>query len=450
MLPSRVCVIGAGPSGLTAAKALHEQGLDFDCFEKGSGIGGLWRYNNDSGLSAAYQSLHINTSRKRTQFSDFPMPADYPDFPHHSQMLEYFEKYVDHFGFRHHISFGTTVRSVRPVGPDHWDVSWEDQRGIRRSRPYRAVLVANGHHWCPRYPEFAGEFRGHTLHSHDYRTAEGLQGKRVLVVGIGNSGCDIACESSRVAAATFLSTRSGAHIIPKYLFGKPLDRLCPEFIWRHTPRWLFKRLFALALRLARGRPVRFGLPQPKHRVLEEHPTISSDLFNLLGHGRIKIKPDIERLDGDGVCFRDGTRLPIDVIIYATGYQIRFPFLDEAILAPHDNEVPLYKLVVHPDHPGLYFIGLVQPWGSIMPLSELQSRWVSELLAGRTSLPDAESMRRDIQRSRLAMQREYTATPRHTIQVDYYRYVDALNRERRRPAAAAKPTNDTAPPLRRAA
>jgi Flavin-binding monooxygenase-like len=428
---SKVCVVGAGSSGIVAAKTLHQRGIDFDCFERGSGIGGLWRFNNDNGLSAAYRSLHINTSRKRTEFSDFPMPRGYPDFPHHSQMLAYFESYVDHFGFRDQITFGAAVQQVRPLPSGEFEVAWQDANGLSHARRYRAVLVANGHHWCPRQPDFPGEFRGRTLHSHDYRTPAGMEGKRVLVVGIGNSGCDIACETSRVAAQTFLSTRRGAHIVPKYLFGKPLDRFCPEFFWKVLPRWLFKRFFAFALRLSRGRQARFGLPTPRHWILEEHPTISSDLLNLIGHGRIRVKPDIAALEGDHVQFADGSREPIDVLICATGYHIRFPFLDPDVIDPHDNEVGLYKMVVHPDYPGLHFIGLVQPWGAIMLLAERQSQWVADVLQGTVALPPRAEMLADIAKVRGKIRRHYTASPRHTIQVDSHAYVADLERERRR-------------------
>jgi hypothetical protein len=301
--------------------------------------------------------------------------------------------------------------------------------------------VANGHHWCPRYPHFPGEFHGQTLHSHDYRNPDAMHGRRVLVVGIGNSGCDIACESSRVSEKTLLSTRRRAHVIPKYLFGRPLDRICPPLVWRYVPKWLISRLFMYSLRLARGRQARFGLPEPAHHILQEHPTISSDLFNLIGHGRIKVKPDVARLDGDSVWFADGSCERINIVVYATGYHIRFPFLDAEIIDPRDNEVGLYKMVAHPDIPGLHFIGLVQAWGSLMPLAELQSKWVALQLAGRLALPDRRTMLADIARTRREMQGTYTDSPRHTIQVDYFSYVDVLKREMRR----ARPLADRPAP-----
>jgi dimethylaniline monooxygenase (N-oxide forming) len=440
---TKVCVIGAGSSGIVAAKTLHERGIPFDCFEKGSGVGGLWRYENDNGAAVAYKSLHINTSRKKMQFSDFPMPADYPDFPHHSLIARYFDSYVDHFGFRDRITFRTGVQHVEPLADGTFSVVTEDRQGQRRTGRYSAVLVANGHHAQPRLPTLPGQFSGQTLHASRYRAADDMAGRRVLVLGIGNSGCDIACEVSRVAERTLLSTRRGAHIIPKYVFGKPLDALVPAWMWHYLPFRVLQWVFGTALRLARGRLTRFHLPQPNHRILEEHPTVSCELLNLIGHGRIQVKPNVSELAGTHVRFEDGSEEPIDVLVLATGYDIKMPFLGPHIFNTTENEVPLYKLVVHPEHAGLYFIGLVQPWGAIMPLAEEQAKWVADLLEGKCQLPPKAEMLQVIDRDRAAMRRRYTSSPRHTIQVDFYPYLATLRKERRRGlgrAASAQPSN----------
>ena len=423
----RVCIIGAGASGIVAARTMSQRGIPFDCFEKGSGIGGLWRYNNDNGMSATYKSLHINSSRKLMAFSGFPMPVSYPDFPHHSHILEYYESFVDHYGLRQHIQFNTTVESVEPVENGH--VVTFTRNGVTESRHYDNVLVANGHHWSPRKPEFPGTFNGEQFHSFFYKTTEGLEDKRVLVVGIGNSGCDIASEVSRIAKKTYLSTRRGAHIIPKYIFGQPLDRASKAFFWNVLPFRLFQTLFGFALRLARGRLSRFGLPEPSHRVLEEHPTVASDLLNLIGHGKIAVKPNVHNLDDGRVSFADGSTEDVDVIIYATGYDIRFPFLNDDVLNTENNEVPLYKRVVHPSHPGLFFIGLVQPWGPLNPLSESQCEWVADLISEEAVLPNEEEMAADIGKERRTMRKRYANSIRHTIQVDFYPYLRTLKKER---------------------
>ena len=431
MASQKVCVIGAGSSGIVAAKVLKQRGIPFDCFELGSGVGGNWRFRNDNGLSASYRSLHINTSKERMAYSDYPMPEDFPDYPHHSQILEYFEDYVDHFGIRPDIAFSTAVRSVESDGEGGWRVTVEPVGGEPRAETYRAVLIASGHHWDPKWPDFPGELddQVRVRHSHEYEIPEGLEGKNVLVVGIGNSGVDIACESSRVAAKTFLSTRRSAHILPKYAFGKPIDTFTTPLGSRLPVSWQTKGL-EMVLRLSRGPQEKFGVPVPEHGLEQAHPTISADLLNLVGHGRIQMKPNLERLCGTTVRFADGSEEAVDEVIYATGYKISFPFFDASLLNPAENRIELYRNVVSPgpDLRGLYFIGLIQPLGAIMPLAEAQSKWVAEILAGACTLPDEATMRQRWQKDWETMQKRYVLSPRHTIQVDFYPYMEQLRDE----------------------
>jgi dimethylaniline monooxygenase (N-oxide forming) len=428
---AKVCVIGAGSSGIASCQVLDARGVDFECFEKGSGVGGNWRYDNDNGLSSAYRSLFINTSRRMMQYASYPMPDDYPDYPHHTQIARYFDDYVDHFGLRDRISFNTEVTSVEPAAEGRWEVTLDDGT----SRTYEAVLVANGHHWDPRWPEppFTGQdsFEGDQLHSHDYREPdERFLDKKVLVLGIGNSATDIAVETSRHSRMTYLAMRRGAHVLPKYLQGRPTDELGTDFLSR-LPFWLTRRLFARALRQAQGRMEDYGLPTPDHKLGEAHPTISSDLLPRIGHGRVKVKPNIERIDAKSVHFVDGSSVDVDTIVWCTGYRITFPFLSPDIVDATDNRIALYRRVVHPDRPGLYFIGLVQPLGAIMPIAELQSEWIADVLEGKVALPEPEEMKRIVQREDRRMRRRYVASKRHTIQVDYYPYMRVLRRERKR-------------------
>ncbi|MCX7419006.1 MAG: NAD(P)-binding domain-containing protein [Planctomycetia bacterium] len=427
----KACIIGAGSSGIAACKTLHERGIPYDCFELGSGIGGMWRYQNDNGLSSAYRSLHINTSRDTMAYSDFPLPRDWPPFPDHGKVLQYFESYVDHFGIRETITFRTKVEQVTAAGNGDWDVTVVGADGVRRTNRYGAVLVANGHHWNPRLPSFPGEFHGQQLHSHDYREPSRFVGKRVLVVGFGNSSCDIACEASRVAEAAFMSVRRGAHVIPKYMFGWPMDTILPPFIWKWLPWWAIRPIFGAGLWMARGKMSWYGIPEPEHRILQEHPTISADIFNVIGHGYLQVKPNLQELCGDSVRFVDGSVEKVDVIVWCTGYNITFPFLDASVLDPMNNEVSLYQQVVHPDQPGLYFIGLVQPWGAIMPLAEAQAIWVADVLRGTSGLPDRETMVAEIKRHRASLEKRYTKSTRHTIQVDFYPYRNLLAKTARR-------------------
>jgi dimethylaniline monooxygenase (N-oxide forming) len=436
---ARVCVIGAGSSGIAACQVLQERGIEFDCIEAGSQVGGNWRYLNDNGMSSSYKSLHINTSREIMQYKSFPMKHRYPTYPNHVQIAHYFDAFVDHFGFRDRIKFRTEVVRVAPGADGGWDVTLcRRDDSAATTRRYEAVLVANGHHWDARLPEppFPGSdtFTGLQTHSHHYKTFEGYEDKRVLVLGIGNSACDIAVETSKVSERTLLAMRRGAHVLPKYIFGIPTDHLTTSPFARAPFFWMRRLSFQALLRLSRGRVTKYGLPEPDHRLLSAHPTISDDLLTRLGHGDITVKPNIERLDRDKVHFVDGSVEPIDVIVYCTGYKITFPFLDESLLAAHDNEISLYHRVVDPAHPGLYFIGLVQPLGAIMPLAEAQSAWVADLLDGTASLPSECEMRKEIAAYHQSVIKRYVPSKRHTIQVDFLEYFAELNKER---AAARK-------------
>ncbi len=435
---AQVCIIGAGSSGITMAQVLAARGVDFDCFEAGSNVGGNWRYGNDNEMSSAYESLHINTSRQMMEYAAYPMPESLPDYPDHRQVAQYFDDFVQHFGLREQITFRTEVTRVVPEdgGPERlWAVTVRPRDGGEpETRHYRDVVVANGHHWDPRWPEpsFPGAegFPGEQLHAHYYRTPEPLVDKRVLVLGIGNSACDIAVESTRVAVATDLAMRRGAHIMPKYMFGMPTDRLTDSPLV-HAPLKVQQTLLAGLLRLSQGKVTDYGLPKPDHAVLHAHPTVSQDLLNRLGHGDITVRPTIDRFEGSKVFFTDGGSGEYDVVVYCTGYKVSFPFLDEGIVNVEDNHVELYRRVVHPDHPGLYFLGLIQPLGAIMPLAEAQAEWVGDLVTGVGVLPSVPEMRSGIAAYDETLRKRFVASKRHTMEVDFHAYRAELVRERKR-------------------
>lgn len=427
----RVCIIGAGASGLAAAQALQVNGIPFDCFEKRDRIGGIWAFSERPGESAAYRSLNINTSRARTQFASFPMPADYPDFPHNSQMAAYFHAFADHFGLREQIRLNTGVKRAERLADSTWAITLDSGE----VRHYDALVVANGHHWDPRWPEppFPGEFHGTVMHAHTYQDNRTFAGKRVLVVGIGNSAADIAVESSFMAERTLLSMRRGAFVLPRYVFGMPYDQV-------KNPGWLpwkvRQPLLELVIRLFVGKMERYGLPKPDHRFGEAHPTISDYLVARITHGYVQVRPNIAELLGDRVRFTDGSVEPVDLIVYCTGYKVSFPFFDPEFLSAPDNDLPLFRRVFKPGVENLFFIGLLQPLGSIMPLAEAQAHWVAEYLTGRYALPGAAEMAADIAREQAAMKARYIPSARHTMQVDFDTYLYELARERRRGAARA--------------
>ncbi len=435
-LPS-ACVIGAGSSGIAAAKALHEREIAFDCFEKSDRVGGNWVFGNVNGMSSAYRSLHINTSRERMEYSDFPMPKSYPDFPHHAQIAEYFDNYVDRFGFRDRIQFETGVaHAERDPGTGLWAITLDDGS---ETRHYDALLVANGHHWDPRWPEppFPGQFDGVQTHAHYYVENTDFRDKNVLVVGIGNSAMDIAVESSFVARRTFLSSRRGAYILPKYMFGRPLDQIGVNALTPLLP-FAFRRAILMAMyRIGVGKVQDYGLPEPDHRLGEAHPTISADFLNRIAHGEMTWKPNVASLQGDQVSFEDGSSEQVDVIVWCTGYKVTFPFFDEQLISAPDNDLPLFRRVFKPGVDNLAFIGLLQPLGAIMPLAEAQGRWVASYLRGEYRLPPLGQMQADVDRERERMFKRYVASKRHTMQVDFDNYLHELRKELKAGAERAR-------------
>jgi dimethylaniline monooxygenase (N-oxide forming) len=426
------CLIGAGSSGITAAKALQDRGIRFEWFEMSDRVGGNWAIDNPNGVSSAYRSLHINTSRERMEYADFPMPKSYPDFPKHTHIAQYFNDYVDHFGLRERITFETRVEHAHRREDGVWEVTiaGEGAAGGEETRGYDAVLVANGHHWDRRWPEppFPGSFDGVEMHSHYYRDPDDWHGKRVVVLGMGNSAMDIAVEASYVADKVLLAARRGAHVVPKYIFGKPIDQIGGSPL---IPFAVRRKIIESLLRVYQGKMEDYGLPAPDHRFGEAHPTVSADLLNRVAHGEIHPKPNIERLEGDRVRFADGSVEPADVIVYCTGYQVTFPFFDERLIAAPDNDLPLYKRTYHPDIDNVFFVGLMQPLGAIMPIAERQGEWIGEYLTGRYALPPRSEMLADMEEERERMFKRYVKSKRHTMQVDYDDFMLELAREMKR-------------------
>ena len=429
----KVAVIGAGSSGITALKGLVDRGFDVTCYEASDRVGGNWVFGNTNGMSASYRSLHINTSRERMEYSDFPMPKSYPDFPHHSHIAEYFDAYVDHFGIRDRIRFETSVSSAVRNSDGVWVLT--DSRG--GSDRYDALLVANGHHWDPRWPEpaFPGEFNGIQMHAHSFTEGSEFRGKKVVVLGMGNSAMDIAVESSYIADATYLAARRGAHIIPKYVFGKPLDQVLASD--PRVPMKIRQKVFAGILRSQIGRVEDYGLPKPDHQIADAHPTISDTILSRITHGAIKVKPNIASLEGDRVRFVDGSEVEADVVVYCTGYKVTFPFFDDDFISAPDNDMPLFRRVFKPGFDNLFFVGLLQPLGAVMPLAEAQGRWVASYLRGEYALPSQGELESDINRERDAMFKRYVSSKRHTMQVDFEDYLASLDRELKAGAERAR-------------
>jgi cation diffusion facilitator CzcD-associated flavoprotein CzcO len=432
----KVCIIGAGCSGFTTAKRLKDYDIPFDVFEASDDIGGNWYFNNPNGMSSCYKSLHIDTSKYRLAFEDYPVPEHWPDYPHHAELLQYFHDYVDHFGLRPHITFNTRVEKALRDKGGGWDITLS----TGQTRHYDALVVANGHHWAARIPEYPGSFTGQQLHSHTYRSPfEPVDciNKRVLVVGMGNSAMDVASELSQrpLAQKLFVSARHGVWILPKYLKGQPIDKN-PAPLWmpKAMREWLGERI----IRNAIGKMSDYGLPEPTIGPFESHGTVSSEFLLRAGSGDITMRPGIDRLDDDGVVFADGTREQIDIIIWATGYDIKFPFFDDPTLQPDANNKPpaLYKRILKPGVTDLFYMGLAQPLPTLVNFAEQQSKLVAAYLAGEYAPPEVDEMRRIIKADDAYYLSQYYPSRRHTIQLDFAHYVDALKKELKRGAKRA--------------
>jgi thioredoxin reductase len=433
-MPS-VCIIGAGVSGLTSCKALSDFDVPHTCFEASDEVGGNWYFENPNGLSSAYRSLHIDISKPSISFRDFPMPDRYPDYPHHSHIFEWLCDYAEAFGLRERIRFNSPVARAERGAGGGWRITLAD--GAQDC--FDALLVCNGHHWDPRYPDFPGSFDGPQIHSHNYVDPSNpldLYGKRVLVVGIGNSAVDIVSELARktVADTVFLSTRSGAYVVPKYIFGKPADQVV-----KTNPRislTLQRRMASVLPRIFSGRMEDFGLPTPNHKFLDAHPTVSSELLGRLGAGDAVAKGDVAELLGDRVRFADGSVEPVDVIVYATGYKVSFPFFDPDFLSAPENVLPLYKRMLKPGIDDLAFIGLGQAIPTIFPFAELQSKLAARWLGGDWAPPPVPEMEAEIVRDEALHTGHFVNKPRHTMQLEWYTFEHEL-KTRTIPAGQAR-------------
>jgi cation diffusion facilitator CzcD-associated flavoprotein CzcO len=422
----RVCIIGAGVSGLTASKALSDFGVPHTCFEASDEVGGNWYFQNPNGVSSAYRSLHIDISKPSISFRDFPMPDRYPDYPHHTHIFEWLRDYADAFDVRCNIRFNTRVSRAERGPRGGWTIALEDGS----SESFDALLVCNGHHWDARMPSFPGSFDGPQIHSHDYVDPSDpldLKGLRVLVVGIGNSAVDIVSELGRktMCETVFLSTRSGAYVVPKYLFGKPADQVVK--VNPLIPSKLQRRMARVLPRIFSGRMEDFGLPTPNHNFLDAHPTVSSELLGRLGAGDVVAKGDVAELLGDSVRFADGSIERVGAIIHATGYNVSFPFFDEDFVSAPDNVLPLYKRMFKPGIDDLAFIGLGQPIPTIFPFSELQSKLAARWLSGDWAPPADPQMQREIVEDEAFHTAHFVSKPRHTMQLEWYSYKRELER-----------------------
>lgn len=377
---NKYAVIGAGPAGITAAKNLKENGIPFDGYEASSDVGGLWNINNE--YSTVYESAHLISSKKMTELKDFPMDENVADYPSHREVFKYFRDYANHHKLKDNYFFNRKIISIIPV-----DGKWLVKTDKGEENLYKGVLIANGCLSCPNWPDYPGKFEGEMMHSSQYKSADVFEGKRVLVVGAGNSGCDIVVDAVHRAARVDLSVRRGYHFVPKYLFGKPADSIggkvkLPYFLKQKVDKFLLKTFFV-------PNPQKYGFPKPDHDIYESHPIVNTLVLHHLGHGDIRMKADVERFEGKRVYFKDGTSEEYDLVLLSTGYKLNYPFVDGQHLNwPEGKKAPqLYLNIFTPHFDNLFVLGMVEATGLGWHGRDDQGKLVAKFIKAKETNPE---------------------------------------------------------------
>lgn len=375
---ARYALIGAGPMGLAAAKTLIEQNIDFQGFELHSDVGGLW--DIDGPKSTMYETAHLISSKKMTEFSDFPMEESVAEYPSHHALKGYFRAFADYYGIREKYLFGVEVISARPLGEpgEGWRLVWREPDGSEHEGEFAGVLIANGTLSEPNMPEFEGSFAGELMHSSGYRDPTIFAGKRVLIIGAGNSGCDIAVDAIHHGASCDLSMRRGYYFVPKYIFGRPADTMGGAI---KLPMWLKRRIDGTILKWFAGDPSKYGFPKPDYALYESHPVVNSLILFHAGHGDVTIRPDVARFDGNTVHFRDGSQADYDLVLAATGYKLHYPFIDRELLNWKGDAPHLFLNCMHPDRDDLFVLGMVEASGLGWQGRHEQAELVALYIAG---------------------------------------------------------------------
>lgn len=422
-----VAIIGAGPAGLVSARVLKDKGFEVTVYERGSVVGGTWVYDNDNGRNYLYRNLHINTSQKLTQFSGFPFDPDSQRIPDHRDMARYLAGYADHFGLYPTIRFRADVVEVRPLAPtDGSELQWSVRTAEGHEQSFSVVLICTGPFARASHAdEIRAAFQGKYLHSSEYRAPEEFVGKRVCVIGGGNSAVDIASDICTTAARTTLVARSPVLVMPHFAFGRAIGDISARYLQhRFVPSALRRKVIGWLIRAVHGDMSSHGFKPLTHRV---HATISSTIVQDILFRRVDVKQGIEAIKGKRLCFADGADEEFDCIIAATGFVTEFPFLDPAIVRPVRNRLDLYKRIVPPGWPGLYFVGMINLDTPVNYACERQAQWIAEIEAGGVELPAEDEMRCDIAVKQQWVERTFGTAVRHSVQEDSVRYYAELAR-----------------------
>jgi len=368
-------VIGAGPMGLCTVRRLAEQNIPVCGFEIHSGVGGLWDINNPT--STMYESAHLISSKRMTEFADFPMKDEVATYPRHDEMAAYLSDYAEHFNLQQYYRFNTRVDNIEPNGKD-WHVSFT-HNNKKETLDCAGVLLANGTLHEPRHGNFSGRFNGEMLHSCQYRSADVFAGKRVLIIGCGNSACDIAVDAVHRAESVDMVVRRGYYFLPKFVAGVPTDTLGGKI---RLPNRLKQIVDGTLVRLISGKPSRFGLPDPDYRMYESHPVVNSLFLHHIGHGDITVRPAINHLTARGAEFNDGSSGEYDLIMESTGYTLHYPFIDKKYLNWQGDAPALYLNVFTPHFDNLFVMGMVEASGLGWQGRDDQAQLVASFIRSR--------------------------------------------------------------------
>lgn len=414
-----VCIIGAGPAGLAAARALRERGVSYVHLERNSGVGGLWDIEAPGG--PMYESAHFISSKTKSGFSGYPMPDSFPDYPSHRNVLAYLRDFADAYGLTDQIEFRAGVAEVRRVGS-----TWAVIRTDGTKTEHESVIVCTGSQWHPFTPGIHGDFTGEVRHTVTYRRPDEFAGRRVLIVGGGNSGCDIACDAARTAEYAAISMRRGYWFIPKHVFGRPSDVIGGKgsFLPKPVERGILQPL----LKLLTGDPTRLGLQKPDHRLFETHPVLNSQLFHYLQHGDITARPGIDHADGHTITFTDGTSDEFDLVMMATGYRHRVPVAQQYF--GNEQHPDLYLSCISREYPGLYGIGFTETNSGAYQLFDRQAHLIASYLQDQVQNPQrarAFAARFRTDRPDLSGGLRFDSSPRHAGYVDSDAYVHAIEK-----------------------
>ncbi|TFH87347.1 NAD(P)/FAD-dependent oxidoreductase [Billgrantia azerbaijanica] len=422
MVTKNIAIIGAGASGIGVGKALREAGVEFEIIEATGRFGGNWQ--PDGPASKMYDSVHLISSKRNTQFADFPMPEDYPVYPRHNLVFEYLQNLAEHHGLRERTRFNTQVTQMHKE-PQGWRVGFNDGSEAL----YDLVIVCNGLLRKPKIPEIPGQFSGQTLHAANYRSSDQFRGKRVLVVGSGNSGCDIAVDAAQTAHAAFHSMRRGYYYMPKFINGQPTQEWLMDEAAKFPDERQYWEHVQSTFKLAGYDGCDYGLPAPDHAIEECHPIMNSQILYYIGHGDVTPKPDISHFSGNEVYFSDGSSETVDILVWATGYDIDLPFLPTDTYDWRTQFNSLFLRMIPPEYDDLLFVGYLNTPSGIGNLANMMGRFVSSYVQARTRQTPAwhTLQQMKLQPSLLDLgQQRFMKTRRHEYEVDLWKFIKAVN------------------------